>query len=84
MALTPEIDAFIAQINGLNALVAALDGVQPINVTIGTGGIGITVDPTVMPEAYTRGRDVLRSVAESAITDLRNAIASTAIAQGAA
>lgn len=80
MALTPEIDAYIERINGLNALVAALDGVQPIQVTIGS--YSLTVDPNGMPEAYSRGRDVLRSVAESTITDLRNAIATTAIAQG--
>jgi hypothetical protein len=82
MAITPEIDAFVAQIEGLNALIASLDGVQPIQVTIGTNGL--LVDPAVMPEAYSRGSDVLRSVASTAIADLRNAIAMTAIAQSGA
>jgi hypothetical protein len=79
MALTPEIDALVARINGLESLVSALDGVQPINVTIGT--FSLTVDPATMPEAYTRGSDVLRNVAQSTIVDLRNAISQTAIAQ---
>lgn len=82
MALSPEIDGLVARIAGLDALVNALDGVQPINVSIGT--YNLTVDPAAMPEAYQRGSDVLRAVAQSAINDLRNAIAGTAIMQSQA
>jgi hypothetical protein len=82
MALTPEIDGLTSQIGNLEQLVQALDGVQPIQITIGTHGL--TVDPTVMPEAYSRGLDVIRSVSQSAIVDLRNAIATIAIQQSQA
>lgn len=82
MALTPEIDGLVQRIAGLEALIAALDGVQPIVVTIGT--YSLTVDPTTMPEAYQRGSDSLRGTAQGAITDLRNAVAQTAIAQSQA
>jgi hypothetical protein len=79
MPISPQIDAFVAQIGGLGALVAALDGVQPILVTIGTNQL--LVDPATMPEAYARGSDVIRGVAQSAIVDLRNAISATVLAQ---
>jgi hypothetical protein len=79
MALTPEIDGLVARIADLGALVVALDGVQPIQVTI--GAYSITVDPAAMPEAYRRGSDVLRNVAELTIVDLKAAIANTAIQQ---
>jgi hypothetical protein len=81
MALTPELDALAARINGLEMLIASLDGVQPINVTI--GAYSLIVDPNTMPDAYTRGSDILRVVAQSAISDLRNAVATTAIVQSA-
>jgi hypothetical protein len=79
MAINPQIDAFVAQIGGLEALVGALNGVQPILVTIGSNQL--LVDPTTMPEAYGRGSDVIRGVAQSAIVDLRNAISATILAQ---
>jgi hypothetical protein len=79
MAINPQIDAFVAQISGLEALVGALDGVQPILVTIGNNQL--LVDPPTMPEAYSRGSDVIRGVAQSAIVDLRNAISGTILAQ---
>jgi hypothetical protein len=79
MAINPQIDAFVAQISGLEALVGALDGVQPILVTIGNNQL--LVDPPTMPEAYGRGSDVIRGVAQSAIVDLRNAISATILAQ---
>jgi hypothetical protein len=79
MAISPQIDAFVAQIGGLEALVAALDGVRPILVSIGANQL--LVDPAIMPEAYNRGSDVIRGVAQSAIVDLRNAISSTVLAQ---
>lgn len=79
MALTPELDGLAAKVANLQALIVALDGVQPIQITI--GAYGLTVDPAVSPDAYNRGLDVLRGVAQSAILDYRNAIASTAIAQ---
>jgi hypothetical protein len=79
MAINPQIDAFVAQIGGLEALLLALDGVQPILVTIGANQL--LVDPAAMPEAYGRGSDVIRGVAQSAIVDLRNAISATVLAQ---
>jgi hypothetical protein len=79
MAINPQIDAFVAQIGGLEALVAALDGTQPILVSIGPRQL--LVDPVVMPEAYGRGSDVIRGVAQAAIVDLRNAISATVLAQ---
>jgi hypothetical protein len=79
MTISPQIDALVTQIGGLGALVGALDGVQPILVTIGTNQL--LVDPTTMPEAYARGSDVIRGVAQSAIVDLRNAISATVLAQ---
>lgn len=82
MALSPEIDGLVARIQGLEALVASLDGVQPINVTIGT--YSLVVDPVAMPEAYQRGSDSLRATALGAITDLRNAVATTAVMQSQA
>lgn len=79
MALTPELDGLAAKVANLEALIHALDGVQPINITIGT--YSLVVDPAISSEAYNRGLDVLRGVAQATILDLRNAIASTAIAQ---
>jgi hypothetical protein len=79
MTINPTIDALVAQIGGLEALVGALDGVQPILVTIGNNQL--LVDPPTMPEAYSRGSDVIRGVAQSAIVDLRNAISSVVLAQ---
>jgi hypothetical protein len=79
MTINPQIDAFVAQIGGLEALVAALDGTQPILVSIGPRQL--LVDPATMPEAYNRGSDVIRGVAQSAIVDLRNAISGTILAQ---
>jgi hypothetical protein len=79
MAINPTIDALVGQIGGLEALVGALDGVQPILVTIGSEPT--LVDPATMPEAYGRGSDVIRGVAQSAIVDLRNAISETVLAQ---
>lgn len=82
MALSPEIDSLVARITGLEALISSLDGVQPINVTIGS--YSLLVDPATMPEAYQRGSDSLRAVALGAITDLRAAIATTAVMQSKA
>jgi hypothetical protein len=82
MALTPELDGLVARIANLEALVVALDGVQPIQVTI--GAYSLTVDPATMQDAYGRGSDVLVRVAQQAIADLREAIASTAIVQSQA
>jgi hypothetical protein len=82
MALTPEIDGLTQRIAGLEALLTSLDGVQPIQVSI--GNYSLSVDPVSMPDAYSRGSDILRVVANSAIQDLRNAVASTAIAQSQA
>lgn len=82
MALTPQIDGLVARIIGLDALIAALDGVTPIVVTVGT--VNLTVSPETMPEAYQRGSDMLRNVALSAIQDLRVGVADTAIAQSQA
>jgi hypothetical protein len=82
MPLSPEIDGLAARIEDLNALIAALDGVQPIHLTIGS--YSLTVDPATMQDAYNRGSDVLRAVANSTINDLRNAIATTAIKQSQA
>jgi hypothetical protein len=79
MTINPTIDAFVGQISGLEALVGALDGVQPILVSIGAKQL--LVDPATMPEAYGRGSDVIRGVAQSAIVDLRNAISATILAQ---
>jgi hypothetical protein len=79
MALTPEIDELVARLANVEALITALDGVQIIHVTIGT--YNLDVDPMTMTEAYNRGADVLRSIAHGYITDLRNAVAETAIAQ---
>jgi hypothetical protein len=79
MTINPTIDALVAQIGGLEALVGALDGVQPILVTIGNKQL--LVDPPTMPEAYSRGSDVIRGVAQSAIVDLRNAISAVVLAQ---
>jgi hypothetical protein len=79
MTINPTIDALVAQIGGLEALVGALDGVQPILVTIGNNQL--LVDPPTMPEAYSRGSDVIRGVAQSAIVDLRNAISGIILAQ---
>lgn len=82
MALSPEIDALVARISGLEALVASLDGIQPIHVTIGS--YTLIVDPVAMPEAYQRGSDSLKATALGAITDLRNAVATTAVMQSQA
>jgi hypothetical protein len=79
MAINPQIDAFVAQIGGLESLVSALNGVTPILVTIGANQL--LVDPAVSPEAYNRGSDVIRGVAQSAIVDLRNAISTTILVQ---
>jgi hypothetical protein len=79
MAINPTIDALVGRIGGLEALVGALDGVQPILVTIGSERL--LVDPATMSEAYGRGADVIRGVAQSAIVDLRNAISETVLAQ---
>lgn len=82
MAINPQLDGLAAKIANLESLITALDGVQPINISIGT--YSLAVDPVVSPDAYNRGLDVLRGVAQSAILDLRNAIASTVLAQVAA
>lgn len=82
MALTPEIDGLVARIAEIEAFVSALDGTQPIIMTIGTHSL--TVDPTVAPEPYGRGIDVLKGVAQGFIVTLREGVASTAIAQSQA
>lgn len=79
MALTPELDALAAKVANLESLISNLDGVQAINVTIGT--FVLIVDPATNRDAYNKGADVLRTVAQQNIADLHNAIASTAIVQ---
>jgi hypothetical protein len=79
MAITPEIDALVARIDGLESLIGVLDGVQPIVITVGS--FNFTVDPAIAPDAYARGADVLKGQAQATIIELRNRIASTAIAQ---
>jgi hypothetical protein len=79
MTINPTIDALVGRIGGLEALVGALDGVQPILVTIGSEQL--LVDPAASPEAYGRGSDVIRGVAQTAIVDLRNAISSAVLEQ---
>lgn len=78
MALTPELDALASRVSALQALIDALDGKQPIEVTIGS--FQMLVDPATAPEAYTRGADVLRGLAHGTIIDLRNAIATSVLA----
>lgn len=71
-----------AQIAQLKSLVAALDGVQPITLSIGS--YSMTVDPAVATDSYAHASQAIRNSVDGTIAYLRAAIADEAIAANAA
>lgn len=78
MAINATIDAMTTQIAELRALVAGLDGVQPIAVSIGQASMSI--DPATATDSYAHASQAIRNSVDGTVAYLRAAIADAAIA----
>lgn len=79
MAITPTIDAVVNRIASLQALAAAIDGVTPITLTIGTASQ--TINPSNSPDAYQAMASFITRMTGTAIAKLRDQLASLSVTQ---